>query len=327
MEEKREVIRSYVSQGLKLDTCLAVVNLSRSTYYYKSNGKRKGKKPSTHTLFNGTKVPNEKVVIRIKQILEPEFIDYGYKRTTDVLKEEGYQIGKSKVYRLMKENHLLNKQIKTTHPGKRFTVYNSPQPDRPFKILELDFKYIWIEGARKNAYLLTILDTFHRQAYVWTLNYDMKTERVIELIMQFVDDFLIPNDVDPKLVELCFRTDNGCQFTSFLYQRILKEIGIRCTYIPKATPQLNGHIEAFHSTIERLVCKKYSFISLKHSKDTFERFYNTYNKRRIMKAILSKRPVQFFNLWREGKIGFLKVRGVNKFFLKEERQLELTSHP
>ena len=105
-------------------------------------------------------------------------------------------------------------------------------------------------------------------------------------------------------MELCFRTDNGCQFTSFLYQRILKNIGIQCTKIPKATHQLNGHIEAFHSTIERLVCKKYSFINLKHARDTFGRFYNTYNEKRIMKAILSKRKIQFFNLWREGRIGF-----------------------
>lgn len=324
MEEKKNIVRKYVQQGLKLNHALNIVDLPRSTYYYKSNGKRIGRQASKFTLFRGQKISNDTVVERIKEILLPEFIDYGYKRTTDVLKEQGYLIGKSKVYRLMKENHLLNKRIKRKSLGRRFTVYSTPQPDRPFSILELDFKYIWIEGQRKNAYLLTILDTFHRQTYEWTLNFDMKTERVIELIIAFVENYLIPNNIDPKQIEIAFRTDNGCQFTSELYQKILKEIGIKCTYIPKATPQLNGHIEAFHSTIERLVCRNYTFVSLTHARDTFDRFYRTYNEKRIMKAILSKRPVQFFELWKNDKIGFIKVRGENKFFLKEEEQKELS---
>lgn len=320
MEAKREVIRRYVGQGLKLDICLRITQLSRSTYYYRPSGKRKGKLPSRMTLYHGRPVSNEFVVHRILKILKQPFIDYGYRRTTYALKEEGFEIGKSKVYRLMKEHDLLHKKITANPIAKRGVVWYSPQPKRPFHTLEIDFKYVWIHGEKRFAYLTTILDTFHRHALTWGLFLNMKTQRVVELITRMIDQHLIPNGIDPKKVELNFRTDNGSQFRSKLYHEILNEIGIRPQYIPSATPQLNGHIEAFHSTVSRLVCSKIEFESFEHASEIFEQFFETYNTKRIMKAIAYKRPVQFLDLWKKGKIGMYTQKGKNKFYLKGKNQ-------
>lgn len=327
MEAKRKLIRSFVGQGLKLDVCLDITRLSRSTYYYRSNGKRKGKCPSKTTLYKGRRVSNQFVVNRIHKILEQPFIDYGYKRTTYALKDQGFQIGKSKVYRLMKEHGLLHPKIKANPIPKRGIVWYSPQPQRPFHILEIDFKYVWIEGEQRFAYLTTILDTFHRHALAWGLFPDMKTDRVQKLIHQLVDQHLIPNGVDPNKVELNLRTDNGSQFRSKKYLDTLKDIGVKSQYIPNATPQLNGHIEAFHNTVTRLICHKIELESLVHANQVFDLFFKTYNAKRIMKAITYKCPVQFLHLWKQGRIEIRKVKGKNKFYLRGENQAHLVSSP
>lgn len=318
MEAKRTIIRLYVSQGLRLNTALALAKLSRSTYYYRASYKKKGKACSQTTEQNGQWVDNEQVVHQIKAILEPDFIDYGYKRTTEALKERGFKIGKAKVYRLMKENGLLHPPKKASKSVSTFTVFSTPQPDRPFHILEIDIKYIYIQGERRNSYLITILDTFHRQAYTWGLFPNMKTDRIVELMLQLSDQYLIPRNIDPQILDVVIRTDHGSQFLSLKYIDLLGHLKIQRNYIAVATPQLNGHIEGFHSTVQRLVCNHYYFQTLSEAKKVFERFFHTYNHDRIMASILYKRPVQFLNLWDQGKIGYLKVSGKNKFFFKEE---------
>ena len=63
--------------------------MKKSTYYYKPNGRPKGKRPSTHTLHDGTMVPNEVVVDEIMKLISPEYHDYGYQISTDLLKQQG----------------------------------------------------------------------------------------------------------------------------------------------------------------------------------------------------------------------------------------------
>lgn len=292
--------------------------LSKSTYYYKKKGTRKGKQPSVQTLKNGKLVSNVKVVERIKEIISPPFIDYGYDKTTEILKQEGYFINWKKVYRLMKENSLLNNKINKSRASNRYVAYGKPLPIRPFEIIEIDFKYIWIEGIRKSAYLLTLLDTFQRQAYNWSLTLDMKTKRVEELIKDFISSHLMHQKLDPNKIEIIIRSDNGPQFISKLYRKVLDELKIKYHHIPPATPQMNGHIEAFHSTVERLVCKPYCFESLSQAKEVFKSFYETYNHRRILRVLLYRSPIEFYNLWVEGKIGVTLKNGKRKFFLKEK---------
>ena len=322
---KRSIVRDFVAQGLTIDIALQVAALSRSTYYYRFTGGKKGTSPSTSTCFNGEHISNDQVVAHIKQILEPEFIDYGYHRVTAVLNDEGYQISKSKVYRLMKEHQLLHPKRKGRQSERRFVVFTSPRPNRPFEVIETDIKYVYIYGEKRNAYLITMLDTFHRQVFVWGLFADMKTDKIVNLIVQFVDDHLIPNSVDPQQVEVTIRSDNGSQFVAQMYQDILHDCHLKSNYIPPACPQMNGHIEAFHSTIQRLVCSKYVFETLTDARLVFDRFYHTYNNLRIMKSILNKCPVHFLQLWNQGYIGIEKRMGKNSFYFKEEGMKSMPS--
>lgn len=83
--------------------------VSKSSWYYTPKEGKRGARPTTHTYrLNGKKVSNTTVVSDIKTILGQEHICYGYEKVTWELHDLDYIINKKKVYRLMKEAHLLN---------------------------------------------------------------------------------------------------------------------------------------------------------------------------------------------------------------------------
>lgn len=318
MEAKKVIVRNYVSQGLRVEDALQIIGIARSSYYYKSiNGKR-GLHKTTKTVFKGKVVEDSIVIKNISQILSKEFIDYGYRKVTALLKRKGYLIGKKKVYRLMKEHNLLNPKPTKVREFDKLVITEKPQPVRPLEVIEIDIKYIYIEGIGKNAYLISLLDVFHREVYQWGIFENMKTDKIIQLILDFMDQQLINKKIKIEKVALAFRTDNGSQFTSENYRNVVDAFGITKTYIPPATPQLNGHIESYHSTVQKLVCDKYSFNTIGDANEIFSRFFKTYNNVRILSCLLDYSPKQFITLWNKGKIGIEKRNNNLIFFFKEE---------
>lgn len=317
METRKQVVRKMVSLGMRTSKALTIASMARSTYYYKPTGGKKGKRPTGFTKLKGILVADDQVIKSIDKVLEPDFIDYGYIRTTEALKNMGYRINKKKVYRLMKEQGLLYPKRLIKSLDKDYVSYSSPICSRPFELIEIDIKYIYIHGERRNAYLITMLDVFTRQALVWTLNWDMKTNRVTELLNQLFTRWLIPLELDPKKIQVKIRSDNGSQFIAKLFRNHLIEASIENEYIHPGTPQQNGHIEAFHNTLSKLVCHKYELDSINQARDILVRFFEAYNHKRIMKAILYKSPADFFDLWKNGKVETKMVNGKMKHFFKE----------
>ena len=101
-------------------------------------------------------------------------------------------------------------------PGrlKNYVKFSQPYPSHPFESLEIDIKYIYIRGDRKNAYLITILDVLTRNALVWTLSYSMKSDQVTQLIDRLMLEHLQPADMLNKAIQVTIRSDNGSQFVA-----------------------------------------------------------------------------------------------------------------
>lgn len=323
MGQKREVVRSYNNKGLRLVDCLDVAKMSRSSYYFIPNYNIGGRRKTNQTMFEGGWIEDRIVIGIIKELVSQPFIDYGYRKVTAYLTRKGYQIGKKKVYRLMSENKLLRPKVVKIDFFNKTIIKNKPLARRPLEIIEVDIKYIYIDGEARNAYLITIYDVFHRQAYNWSLDYSMKTSVLIRLLLKFVDEHLITKGLDPKAFEISFRTDNGSQFIAKSYRALMKSFGFKNVYIPPATPQLNGHIESFHSTVQKLVCDAYELKTLDHAREILALFYKTYNEDRFLSCLLNYPPINFLELWNAGKIGQKEEKRKKlKFFFKEEDENE-----
>ena len=217
--------------------------LSRSRFYYKPSGGKRGISPSTQTaMTDGSVVPNTEVVDKIRSILSGEFVCYGYHKVTMQLRQEDFIINRKKVYRLMDENNLLlGKTIKTT--GKREWVkHRKIRAVKPMEYLCLDIKYLWIHGEKRFYYLLTILDVYSRKVLHWILQ---KSVRKIDVINLFR---LINVQYGIKGVNI--RNDNGSQFIAHDVRQFLRAAEANQEFTHVATPEENSYIEAYHSIFE-----------------------------------------------------------------------------
>lgn len=317
MEQRRQVINKYVQLGLSTFRAFELAKMPRSTYYYKPKAGRKGRHPSTHTpLVNGDLITNEQVVELIETICLDPFLDYGADRMCMELNNRGFIINKKKVYRLMKEHNMLYpKRAKSAAQARKRVDSNSPKPTFPFQVIELDIKYVYIHGLQRNAYLLTVIDTFTRMSLAWGLDLNMKAKQVAELLKEAIKNFAVENQ---EKYRFRIRTDNGPQFIAQKLSDAVKELSLGHEFIKPGTPQQNGHIESFHHIVSKLITERYEFENLEAARQTFREFYLTYNQKRIKKELLGKSPAQFYQLWLENKIGQEMKNNKHKFFFKEK---------
>ena len=320
MAEKREIICRYVGAGLRVAKAVSIAGIGKSTYYYHSTGNPKGKRVSTHTLKDGVMVNNEVVISDLIDLLTPEYHDYGYKVSSVLLKRQGYTINHKKVRRLMRDNHLLHtRTIQGENINKQRVEFTCPPLERPFSTIEADIKYVYIHGTNRNAYLLTFLCTFSRYALVWDLDYSMNSSHVITLVADLISHPLLLQHLNPNQIRIRIRTDNGPQFIARKLAEKLNSIHIPHEFIKPGTPQQNGHIEAFHNTVTKLVCNRNIFIDLCMAKEIFTDFYNAYNNTRVMKELLYFPPDKFLKLWETNQIEIKKDnKGKHTFFFREK---------
>lgn len=323
VEEVKSLVRKAVSKGMKVDMAARIAGMSKSSYYYKPRGGKPGRKTSTHCpKDDGTIVPNPDVVDQIKIRLSGEFMENGYIKTSYELRDSGFIIGKSKTYRLMKENRLLlSKRKKAKRSFVRFT---QPIPLEPFEKLEMDIKFIYIRGERKNALLLTIIDTFTRIAMDWTLQYSIRNSAVANLFNRVIENWL--QDYKPPFDEqvmVTIRSDNDVRFVANDLKIFMNQNFLDHEFIMPATPTQNAHIESFHSVVEQLVCQKYEFENIYHARETFLRFFQIYNQSRTISSLNYLPPFVFLEQWKSGNLGvnLRKVKGVikQKFFFRGQR--------
>jgi putative transposase len=321
MGQRKEIVRSFVSKGLKVDNAVRIAAIKRSTYYYKPNGKAKGKKPSTHTLhLNGESICNDIVLQDIIQIITPEYHNYGYQVTTELLKEKGYIINHKKVYNLMNKNNLLHPKIfKNKNLNKQYIKYTVPPLEHPFATIEVDIKYIYIHLQKRNAFLTTFLCTFSRYAVVWDLSYSMKSNQILDLVFDFLNHVITRQNLNKQNVNIKIRTDNGPQFIARQLAEAFEKLNIKHEFIYPATPQENGHIESFHSTVSKLVCSRNIFADIEHARKIFTDFFIAYNNTRVMKSILYNSPANFLRLWESGVIGIKKNKRNKEIFFFTEK--------
>lgn len=321
MGEKREIVHRYVGDGLTVSVATLIAGINRSTYYYRPNGRPKGKRPSTHTFndFSGL-VSNEIVVKKIINLISPEFHDYGYQTITPLLKRTGYKINHKKVLRLMRDNQLLHPPRKKVFAGEKiFIKHTVPPLEKPFSTIEVDIKYVYIHGSERNAFLISFLCTFCRCNPIWALEYSMPSSKVEELLKALINHHAVTENTDPQTMSIKIRTDNGPQFIAKKLAKTLKAMNLEHEFIEPATPQQNGHIEAFHSTVTRLVCNRHVFKDLNHAKEIFTDFFYAYNNTRVMAALLYYPPMEFLELWKSGIVGIKKDKKNREVFFFREK--------
>lgn len=96
--------------------------------------------------------------------------------------------------------------------------------------------------ARGLRYLLVITDRFEKLV----CNIPLRGVTVAEAATQLVNNWVFSYGPRIELI-----ADNGCQFTSGLFQDVFKMLNVHNSFKTTYHPQTNGHVERFDGTILR----------------------------------------------------------------------------
>lgn len=253
-----------------------MVGMAESSYYRTPSDGKKGNKPSDLT-YHATKglVDNQTVLEAVKEVLNHEFIDCGYRLMTTYLKKEGYIINHKKLYRILKQAGMLKieDRINRSGSGRKFVKFRKVRTVKPMDCLEMDIKMVWIPNVGKNAYLLSIIDVHTRRILKDYFSFNIKKAQVITLLSTLFEQFQYPQNV-------VIRSDNGSQFIAKDVREYLGLINVNQEFTHVATPEENAHIEAYHGILKKEVFQRFDYRTFGEIEQILKRYVVFYNNER-----------------------------------------------
>lgn len=288
---------------MKKEVC-RITEVQRSVVYYLNKDNKPGRKPSAATMFKNEIVTEQRVLASIKGLLNHEFLNYGYFKISKQLKIDGFVINKKKVYRIMKNHNLLKPQRIRTRGKRNFIRFRKPLAERPLTYFEMDIKYIYIPQERRNAYLLSIIDVHSRKVIGHIFKRSIRKMDVINLwqsLKSYLNDFK----------KVTIRNDNGSQFIANDVRGYFQYHNIHHEFTNIATPEDDGHIEAFHSILEREFLTRNDYTSFDEMKSAIDRFMKCYNEERLHGSLNYRTPEQFIKDFNQTK-SKIKLENVNQ---------------
>ncbi len=115
------------------------------------------------------------------------------------------------------------------------------------ELWQMDIKYGYIHGQDKFFYQLSIIDVFDRSIVDYHLGLSCTAKDAVRTLKNALRKRDLFKGMDlPKI-----RTDNGPQFISNKFAKACKMLKMEHQRIPVKTPNMNAHIESFHSILER----------------------------------------------------------------------------
>ena len=282
---------------------LTITGVTRHQYYHKPTAGMGGRPQtcSTDQRVEGrlVSVPDSDVVAHIHELKSDPDTNSGYQKTARLLMLEGYYIGPKKTQRLMGEQDLLAPRRKAAK--RAYVKYRVVTPERPLHVLEMDIKSKWITSERRSGYILTILDTFTRQALHWQAGLCMTQHQVTHAWDQVIKHHLQPADLLNKKLHVEVRSDNGPQFIASMVQGYFKTNHLDQVFTHPYTPQENGHIESFHAILGAYL-DRHTVWELDQLIGVLSPFYAGYNGKRVHGSTAYLWPDLFEQAWHSGLI-------------------------
>lgn len=205
---------------------------------------------------------------------------YGSRRIRDGLQDEGYEINRKRVQRLMRQMGIraLYPKPRTSQPGKGHKIYpyllRDLVIDRPNQVWATDISYIPM--AKGFVYLVAVIDWYSRKVLSWRLSNSMDTDFCIEALEEALSRYGCPE---------IFNTDQGAQFTSEAFTDVLKEAGIDISMDGKGRWIDNVFVERLWRSVkyEEVYLKAYETVAeARNGIGTYFQFYNSERRHQSM---------------------------------------------
>lgn len=242
---------------------------------------------------------DEAVGQRVKASFVASDRTYGARRVWHDLLAEGVNCGLHRIERLMRLQALRarprRRRLKDEGDRQIATVPSNIldrqfAAERPNQKWIADFTYIWT--AEGWLYVAAVIDLFSRRVVGWSMSAGMTAQLVADALLMAVWRRGKPN-------ELLHHSDQGSQYTSEQFQRLMADSGIVCSMSRSGNVWDNAAMESFFSSLKTERAGRKTYRTRNEARadvfDYIERFYNA-TRRHSTIGYLS--PVEF-----ERKVG------------------------
>jgi putative transposase len=255
--------------GLSVSRQCALLEIARSSFYYRPR-------------------PESAAELDLLKRLDRIFTDhpvYGSRRLQVALLREGGLVGRRRIRRLMRKLGLWavrpKRNTSKRHPGHKVYPYllRGKTIDQPNQVWAADITYIAMRHGF--LYLVAIIDWATRRVLSWRLSNTLTAGFCVEALSEALARFGKPG---------IFNTDQGAQFTSDEFTKMLTDYGIEISMDGRGRCHDNIFVERLWWTV------KHEWVYLRPAANGIEQrrslgeFFDWYNLRRPHQALGWRTP-------------------------------------
>jgi len=252
------------------DQCL-LINVPRSAIYYKRR-------------IDGS----DPIFINLISEIWLEDPSYGYRKITVELRNQGYNINRKRVLRLMRES-----KIQAMYPRPNTSVRNESHAVypyllkglviyRPNQVWATDITYVKTKSGW--MYLVAMIDLYSRYIVAWRLSNTME----VSFCLAMFEDAVASGT--PEILN----TDQGSQYTCEAWVTMVQSYDIKVSMDGKGRWADNIIIERFWRTLKHENILLHIFDTVAELKESIGMFIYKYNNRRLHQSLSYKTPAEIY---------------------------------
>lgn len=274
---RRQVGRTH----LTLEAVLLLYGVKKSTYHGWFNEAGDLREIERKPAVNDRKILAEEVeaVLRYRR-LHP---DIGYRKLAwQMIDENVAALSETAVYNILSEHGMLSGWAAAQ--GAPAEKEYRHKPKYPHHHWHTDIAYIKIQGVF--YFLIMMLDGYSRFLLDWELMPDMLGSSVEVFVQRVKEKY--PH-TKPRLIN-----DNGSQFISLDFKRLLEKLEIQQVFTRRNHPQTNGKIERMNGTVKQEAIRPNCPSSYAEAWEILNAYAYEYNYQRLHAGISYLRPADMF---------------------------------
>lgn len=223
----------------------------------------------------------ERIRKRIVELVS-QYGRYGYRTVTDLLKLEGFDVGKDRVYAIWREEGL---QVPTKQPKRRRLWLADGscirmRPKHRNHVWSYDFVSDQTHDGRKFR-ILNVIDEHTRECLACHVARRIRSQDVIFVLAELFIKHGVPKHI---------RSDNGPEFVAKKLMKWFKTLKVQPLFIQPGSPWENGYCESFNGKMRYQFLDGEIFTSLFEAKVLIESWRRHYNEVRPHSSFGGKPP-------------------------------------
>jgi putative transposase len=274
----QDIDKTKTRSNWQLHRILGVLGLKRSVYYSWRERLEQGQLADKHPL----KTSQEKVLPEEERAV----IDFALKHT-----KEGYRrlcwmmvdadvayLKPGTVYNILSRHDLMYRWKRSQSIGKKVD-----KPSQANQRWHTDIMYLWIKG--RWYFYVGVIDGYSRYLVHGELLESMRADEVSSVVQRALEKY---PGVKPEIVN-----DNGTQFTSHEFKRLIKRFELSQIRIRIQHPESNGTIERFFRNLRDGLTES-ELNDLGQAREIIKGWVEYYNNERLHAGIRYLRPKNYY---------------------------------